>query len=64
MFVPPHVQRIRDAAPNAVREIDDFLDREYAAVYRDHPFLQPSDQVDWLRQILNRPEIRSVLHLN
>jgi RNA polymerase sigma factor (sigma-70 family) len=64
LFVPLHVRRIREAAADTVREIEDVLDRQYAALYRDHPFLSPSDQTTWLRQILDRPEVRTALHLN
>jgi RNA polymerase sigma factor (sigma-70 family) len=64
LFVPLHVRRVREAAAGAVREIEGVLDREYAAVYHDHPFLQPSDQIDWLRQILRRPDVRTALHLD
>lgn len=64
LFAIPHVQRIREAAADTVREIDDVADESYAAIYRDHPFLEPSDQAQWLRQILDRPEVRTTLHLN
>ena len=40
-----------------------LFDRQYAEVFRDHPFLQPPDQVSWLRQMLDRPEVRTALHL-
>jgi DNA-directed RNA polymerase specialized sigma24 family protein len=64
LFVPLHVRRIREAAADTAREIEDVLDRQHAAIYRDHPFLAPSDQTNWLRQILDRPEVRTALHLN
>jgi RNA polymerase sigma factor (sigma-70 family) len=64
LFVPLHVQRIKEAAATTVREIEDVVDRQYAAIYREHPFLQPSDQVQWLRNMLDRPEVRTALHLN
>jgi RNA polymerase sigma factor (sigma-70 family) len=64
LFVPQHVQRVRDVAPETVREIEDAVERQHAAIYRDHPFLQPSDQIHWLRQILDRPEIRTALRLS
>ena len=62
-FVSLHLRRIREAAGDTVREIDDVMDRQYAAIYREHPFLQPSEQVQWLRQVLERPDVRSALHL-
>ena len=64
LFSPEFVQRVNEAAADTVREIDDVVDRSYAANYRDHPFLQPSDQAQWLRQILDRPDVRTTLHLH
>ena len=34
------------------------------AIYRDHPFLQPSDQVNWFRRMLESQEVGAALHLN
>jgi RNA polymerase sigma factor (sigma-70 family) len=64
VFVDLHVRRIKDAAADTVRAVDDALDREYAAVFREHPFLEPSDQVEWVRRVLARPDIRTALHLD
>jgi RNA polymerase sigma factor (sigma-70 family) len=64
VFVPQHVQRINEVAAETVREIDDVVDRSYAAIYCGHPFLEPSDQAQWLRRILDRPDVRATLHLN
>jgi RNA polymerase sigma factor (sigma-70 family) len=63
LFVPLYVRRIKESAASTVREIEDVLDRQYAAVFRDHPFLQPSDEIDWLRKILDRLDVGTDLHL-
>ena len=63
-FVAQHVERIKDAAADTVREIDDIVERQYAAIYRDHPFLHPSDQVNWFRRMVDSQEVRAALHLN
>ena len=63
MFVPQHVERVRDVAPEMVREIEDVVERQHVAIYRDHPFLQPPDPVNWLRRMLDRPDVRTALHL-
>ena len=63
LFVPLQVRRVREAAADTVREIEDVLDRQYTAVFRDHPFLAPPDQIAWLRRVLDRPDIRTALHL-
>jgi RNA polymerase sigma factor (sigma-70 family) len=64
LFVAGHLQRIGDVAAETAREIDDLTDRSYAAIYREHPFLEPSNQAEWLRGMLNQPEVRTALHLN
>ena len=64
LFVPEHVARVRDVVPETVREIDDVVERQHAAIYRDHPFLQPADQVRWLRRLLESEAVRGALDLN
>ncbi|HEX3148768.1 MAG TPA: RNA polymerase sigma factor [Gemmataceae bacterium] len=64
LFVPEHVERVRDVAGEAVRDIDDVVERQHVAIFRDHPFLQPSDQIEWLRRILESRQLRAALHLN
>jgi RNA polymerase sigma factor (sigma-70 family) len=63
-FVPQHVERVKDVAVETVRELEDVLEGHYAAIYRDHPFLLPADQVGWLRRMLETREVRAALHLN
>lgn len=64
LFVSGHVQRVGEAAADTAREISDVVIRSYAAIFRDHPFLQPADQTQWLRRVLDRPDVRKSLHLN
>lgn len=64
LFVPLHVRRVREEAPGTVREIEDVLDRRYATVFRDHPFLEPRDRIDWLRRVFDQPDVRTALHLD
>lgn len=64
LFVPEHVERVREVAPEAVREIEDVVERQHVAIYRDHPFLQPPDRIDWLRRVLKSEELREALHLS
>lgn len=63
MFVPQHVERVRDVAPETIRKIEDVVERQHADIYRDHPFLQPPDPVNWLRRMLDRPDVRTALYL-
>jgi hypothetical protein len=63
-FVFQHVERVREVVPETVREIEDVVERQHAAIFRNHPFLQPPDQVDWLRRMLESGDLRQALHLN
>ncbi len=64
LFTGEHIEQVKHAAAETVREIQDVVDRQYANIYREHPFLQPSDQVYWLRRMLENQEVRAALNLN
>src|SRR5207253_2325217 len=64
LFVSEHVQRVRDVAPTLVHEVEDVVERQHAAIYGDHPFLQPADQVGWFRRLLENEAVRGALYLN
>jgi hypothetical protein len=40
------------------------VERGHAALYREHPFLLPADEIGWLRGMLERADVRAALHLN
>lgn len=62
-FAHQHVQRIRDVAPQTVGFIENAVEAQHAAIYRDHPFLPSADHTQWLRHLLNSQEWRDALHL-
>lgn len=64
IFAAEHVVRIREVAGDTVREIEDVVERRHVDLYREHPFLQPPDEIAWLRQMLERADIRRTLRLN
>ncbi len=64
LFVPEHIERVREVAGEAVREIEDVVERQHADIFRGHPFLHPADQIDWLRRMLESPSVCQALHLN
>lgn len=63
-FVPLHLQRITDDAEEVVRTIEKTVDEQYATIFREHPFLEPKDQIGWLRELLSRGALEKALHLN
>lgn len=63
-FVSPRIQTIRSVVTDTYTQIDDVLDQQYAALFRDHPFLEPKDQIHWLRKMLEQRNVRDSLHLN
>jgi RNA polymerase sigma factor (sigma-70 family) len=62
-FVPQHLRRVSEVAGETVRFIETTVDDHYSAIFRDHPFLEPKSQLDWLRQLLDRGDLRTALHL-
>jgi len=64
LFVPEHVQHVRNLAGETVRDIEDVVERQHAAIFRDHPFLTPPDEIGWLRRMLENGPLRASLHLN
>ncbi len=64
LFAAEHIEQVKHVAAETVREIEDVVGRQYADIYRQHPFLQPSDQVHWLRRMLENQDVRAALHLN
>ena len=63
-FVPEHLRRITEAAEGVTRIIENTLDEQYAVVFREQPFLEPKDQVGWLRRLLDNGGFGRSLHLN
>lgn len=63
-FVPLHMQRISEAAEGIVRTIENTVEEQYAAIYREHPFLEPKNQFDCLRQLLDKGDFGTALQLN
>lgn len=63
-FVPLHLRRIADTAVGTAQTIEDALEARYAALFREHPFLEPKNQIDWLRDLLDRGDWGKALRLN
>ncbi len=63
-FVPLHLRRVTEAAEGIVQTIENTVDEQYAAIFREHPFLEPKDQIGWLRQLLDNGDFGTALHLN
>jgi len=62
-FMPEHLTRIRDVALRRSQEFDALRDEEYAAIFRDQPFLPVPDQVALLRNTMAGEQFRSSLEL-
>ncbi len=64
LFIAPHVKRISEVAVDAVRTIERSVEEHNLALFREHPFLEPRDQTEWLRKLFDRGEFSRVLQLN
>lgn len=63
-FASLHRRRVSEAAEGAVRAIDNAVDEQHAAIFREHPFLEPHNQIDWLRKLLDNGDLGQALDLN
>ena len=63
-FSSSRVVKIQSVAAYTYAQIEGVLDEQYAALFRDHPFLEPKDQILWLRKMLDQRSIRETLDLN
>ncbi|OYP32931.1 RNA polymerase sigma factor [Rhodopirellula sp. MGV] len=63
MFSQQHLERVRDVADETVRGIDDVVEQQHAALFREHPFLRPANEIDWLQRLLKRDDVRRTLRL-
>lgn len=63
-FVPLHLRRIIEAAEGVVLTIENSVDEQYAAIFREQPFLEPKDQLSWLRRLLDNVDFGKALNLN
>jgi RNA polymerase sigma factor (sigma-70 family) len=62
LFAREHVTRVRDVAEKTQHDLD-ALDQAYAEIHRAHPFQSAPDFAVSLRQLLNRPDFKSILEL-
>jgi RNA polymerase sigma factor (sigma-70 family) len=64
LFAVEHFERVRDVAGESVREIESLVEQQHTGIFREHPFLQPADEIAGLRRMLQRDDVRGALHLN
>ena len=64
MFSSPRLTQIRSVAADTYVQIEATVDQQYATIFRNHPFLEPKDQILWLRKILEKRSFRDSLDLN
>jgi RNA polymerase sigma factor (sigma-70 family) len=62
-FVSLHLRQIKVAAASTVRAIESAVDEQYAAIFREHPFLEPTNQIDWLRKLFSQGEFGDALQI-
>jgi RNA polymerase sigma factor (sigma-70 family) len=63
-FTREHLGQIAAIAPDRTQELDDLVERQHTAIYREHPFLAAPDQVSRFRQLLAMPAFRKSLMLD
>jgi hypothetical protein len=60
LFARARVIRVRDVAEKTCDDLE-ALDTAYAEIHRGHPFQEPPDFVQSLRELMNRPDFKSIV---
>jgi RNA polymerase sigma factor (sigma-70 family) len=60
LFAREHVTRVREVAEKTCHDLD-ALDQAYGEIHRAHPFQSAPDFVASLRDLLNRPDFKSIV---
>ncbi len=63
-FASPHVSQIRSIAGDTYISLEGLVEQQHAALFREHPFLEPKDQILWLRRMLDQSGVRRSLNLS
>ena len=63
-FAAPQLQTVEAFAPSAARRLDDLIESQYAALFRDHPMYEGPDLTRGLAALLEDAETRQVFQLD
>ena len=63
-FTHERIGQISELAPSRSNDIDDLIQQQHAAIFRDQPFLAPPDQAITLRRLINTQAFRNTLILD
>ena len=62
-FSPDYVNDLKERSQIASPALDNFLDREYAKLFRDHPVYAGPDMAAYLSDLVSDPEARRIFDL-
>ena len=63
-FTRERLGQISELAPSRSNDIDDLIQQQHAAIFRDQPFLAPPDQAITLCRLINTQAFRNTLILD
>ncbi len=55
---------ISDILNEKVRDLDSIYYDEYIRLFREQPFYEPPNQIEWIRHTLEKEDFKNILHLN
>ncbi len=64
IFNAEHKKRINEFTREALPFIDDMLEAQYAEIYADSPFLEPTDMKKRIKNIIQSDEVKELYKLN
>jgi RNA polymerase sigma factor (sigma-70 family) len=63
-FLAPNRPRMKEIVGEVEDRFQEELFKPYEELFRAHPFYEGKDMVDWLKEVLQNPELRSVIQMN
>jgi hypothetical protein len=56
--------RLKEIVGEKIERFDKKVYQEYANLFREHPFYEPPEATDWLRELVDSRELKEIFHLD
>lgn len=63
-FSRDYMTKVKDISEDRSKQLENFLDDEYASLFRNHPFQTPPDFVKSLHSILHNDKFQQIVNFN
>ncbi|GMT50074.1 MAG: hypothetical protein IEMM0008_1613 [bacterium] len=63
VFTNNYIHKVKELSRRRSKTLEPMFDREYTALYREHPFQTPLNYVDLLRKVMNNSDFKRTFDL-